>query len=386
MHHMPAHSRIVQYDHFIPVSTHRLIEQLSTLGLDTNRLTVIQQLQQILSFEFSVKLQQIKQHYQPINPDNELLDIRSNDNDFKNTIESIRSLLVNANFDELNEQQIQYALEKISPYGLKIEINFDAFEQVTLFYRGKSSKSIQTRDWKKLFLKKKTESLISYRRLFLMIQYKDQQQKPGLHLKLFKDILRPDLEMLFPESSVRMKAFDKLKLILTGGGGTAGGLFATIGKISAAVTPWTIVIALAGFIMLIWRQVSKIFIQKTEYMMTLAQNLYFHNMDNNLGAITYLIDLARQEEIKETILAYALLSQHRIADSEALDGICEQWFMENFDIQIDFDIKDAIEKLRRFDLLQETAEGLSCKPALESSQQLQKRWLEFFNNDPGFSE
>jgi hypothetical protein len=386
MHHMSAQSSIVQYDHFIPVSTQRLIEQLTTLGLDVTQLTVIRKLQLVLSFEFYLKLQQIKKHYQPINPDNELSDISRNENDSQNSIDSIRALLVNANFDELNQQQIQFALEKISPYGLKVDINFDAFHQVALFYRGKSSNKIQVRDWKRLFLKKKTETLISYQRLFLLIEYKDKLQKPGLHLKLFKHILRPDLEMLFPESSVKIKAFDKLKLILTGGGGTAGGLFATIGKISAAVTPWTIVIAVAGFIMLIWRQVSKIFIQKTHYMMTLAQNLYFHNMDNNLGAITYLIDLARQEEIKETILAYALLSQHKINNSGELDDLCEQWFIENFNIQIDFDIKDAIDKLRRYDLLEETDESLSCKPALESSQQLQKRWLDFLNNDSEFSE
>lgn len=383
---MSAQPSIAQYDHFIPVSTSRLFEQLATLGLDSAQMTVLRQLQQILSFEFSVKLQHIKKHYQSINPDNELSGIKQSADDPQISIETIRALLVNANFEELNQQQIQYALEKISPYGLNIEINFDAFAQVALFYRGKSSKNIQLRDWKKLFLKKKTETLISYRRLFLMIQYRDQQQKPGLHLKLFKDILRPDLEMLFPESSVRMKAFDKLKIILTGGGGTAGGLFATIGKITAAVSPWTIIIAVAGFAMLIWRQVSKIFIQKTQYMMTLAQNLYFHNMDNNLGAITYLIDLARQEEIKETILAYALLSQHRINNPEQLDDICEQWFQENFNIQIDFDIRDAVDKLKRFDLLQQDGESLNCRPAVESCQQLQQRWLDFLNTDSVFSE
>jgi hypothetical protein len=383
---MPSQSSIVQYDHFIPVSTHHLVQQLTTAGLDEVQTTVIKQLQQILSFEFNLQLQQIKKHYQPVNPDNELSDLQASESDFQHSISTVRSLLIHANFEELNQHQIQFALEKISPYGLEIDINFDAFEQLALFYRGKASKNIEVRDWKKLFLKKTTHSLISYSRLFLLIQYKDQKLKPGLHLKLFKDILRADLEMLFPESSVKMKAFDKLKLILTGGGGTAGGLFATIGKIASAVTPWTIVIAVAGFIMLIWRQVSKIFIQKTQYMMTLAQNLYFHNMDNNLGAITYLIDLARQEEIKETILAYALLSQQEASDKEKLDDLCEQWFIENFNIQIDFDIKDAIDKLRRFNLIEENNDNLSCRPAEESSQQLQKRWLDFINKDSEFSE
>ena len=374
---MSENRSIAQYDHFIPVSTQKLIQKINMLGLDDAQIQVIQQIRQIISFEFYLKLQQIKQHYQPINPDNELTDLETSKRDYLESMDSVRKLLIHANFQELDQQQIEYALEKISPYGLKIDINFEAFEQVALFYRGKTRKKIQTRDWKKLFLKMKSESLISYGRLFLLIQYKDQQQKPGLHLKLFKDILRPDLEMLFPESQVRMKIFDKMKLILTGGGGTAGGLFATIGKISAAITPWTIIVAVAGFAMLLWRQISKIFIQRNQYMMTLAQNLYFHNMDNNLGAITYLVDLARQEEIKEAILAYALLNTHQIRDIAQLDDICEQWLREQFDIQIDFDISDAINKLKHYDLLEEGSQEIHCKAAASSIEQLQQRWLNF---------
>ena len=379
---MSAQSPIDQYDHFIPISTHRLIQQLTMPGLDKHQLGVIQLIKQILSFEFNLKQQQLKTLYQAQNPDNELSDNANPELDSSDCTQSIRELLVNANFSELDQQQIQYALEKTSPYGLKIEIDFTAFAEVALFYRGKASKQIQIRDWKRLYMKKKSHNLISYRRLFLLLKYKDQQHKPGLHLKLFKDILRPDLEMLFPECRVRIKLLDKLKLILTGGGGTAGGLFATIGKISAAVSPWTIVIAVGGLIMLIWRQISKIFVQKTRYMMTLAQNLYFHNMDNNMGAITYLIDLARQEEIKETILAYALLSMHQVHNINQLDDLCEQWFLENFDIQIDFDVSDAVEKLRRLKLIDEADESLTCKPALESKNQLQLRWMDFISETP----
>ncbi|MCU7945137.1 MAG: DUF3754 domain-containing protein [Candidatus Thiodiazotropha sp. (ex Cardiolucina cf. quadrata)] len=227
---------------------------------------------------------------------------------------------------------------------------------------------------------KKTVSLIRYQRLFLLLQYRDQQNKPGIHLKLFKDILRPDLEMLFPECKIHMKMLDKLKLAVTGGGGTAGGLFATIGKVTAAVNPWAIVMAVTGFAALIWRQVSKVFIQKTRYMATLAQNLYFNNLDNNAGAITYLIDLARQEEIKETILAYALLNLEPLNDTTQLDSACEQWMMETFDCAIDFDISDAVRKLKAFDIIQDNKEQLSCKQVEAILPTLDKQWFSFIDN------
>ena len=382
---MSGSSSIAQFDHFIPVSTAELIRRLQqdeNVPLSQDQLAVIHRLKQILSFQFYQKLVDIKRLYLPLNPDNELMLSASQNTDSQACISQLRELLTAPDYSELNQQQIQYALQKTSPYGLEIGIDFDAFSHVSLFYRGKSQSSVLIRDWKKLYLKKKAVHMIRYQRIFLVLQFKNEAEKPGLHLKLFKDILRPDLEMLFPESEVRMKAFDKFKLIVTGGGGTAGGLFATIGKVTAAVNPWTIFIAVAGFAALIWRQVSKIFIQKTRYMATLAQNLYFHNLDNNAGAITYLIDLARQEEIKEAILAYALLCNSNYREDGLLDSACEEWFMQQFDQPIDFDISDAVAKLRRFQILPQDTEELICNDTSTIIKHLQKQWMNFIDNSP----
>jgi len=372
---MAVKQKIAQYDHFIPLATEQLVERLNTLLPLPEQREVMNHLKQILSFEFYRKLQQLKQDYQPHNPDNELVDQDATPANPDNSINAIRALLINANFSELDQQQIEYALEKTSPYGLEIKIDFEAFEDVALFYRGKTSQSIEIRDWRSLWLKKRTVRMISYRRLFLLLRYRDTQHKPGIHLKLFKDILRPDLEMLFPESKVRMKQFDRLKLFVTGGGGTAGGLFATISKITAAVNPWTIVIAVGGFAMLLWRQVSKVFTQKTRYMMNLAQNLYFHNMDNNLGAITYLVDLARQQEIREALLAYALLCKHSVKDKAELDDLCERWLLQEFDIPMDFDVNDALDKLQRYDLIEENEQAIRAITDQDTPQQLKNRWM-----------
>lgn len=377
---MPTPNQVLQFDHFIPVSTSRLVTHLQQEPLDDDQIAVIQKLKQILSFQFNQKLVAIKKMYNPLNPDRALLLEDDRQVDAEPCIDEIRSLLTAANYSELDQQQIEYALQKTSPYGLEIGINFEAFENISLFYRGKSQTQFYVRDWKKFFLKKKAVSLIRYQRIFLLIKFKDQKEKPGLHLKLFKDILRPDLEMLFPESKVRMKALDKFKLAITGGGGTAGGLFATIGKVTAAISPWSILIAVAGFALLIWRQISKIFIQKTRYMMTLAQNLYFNNLDNNAGAITYLIDLARQEEIKETILAYAMLNLHPVENAEMLDNVCEQWFMRHFETQIDFDISDAIDKLKRFNIVEDNNQKLVCAGSQKINQQLEELWLSLLSD------
>lgn len=378
---MESQSKISQFDHFIPVSTSQLIRILSESGLDASQIAVIHKLKQLISFQFQQKLVAVKKLYQPFNPDRELLIQDTEAGDVEKCTAAIHNILTAANYTELNQQQIEYALQKTSPYGLEIRIDFSAFSEISLFYRGKSSSQIQLRDWKTLYIKKKNVNLIRYQRLFLLLRYKNQEIKPGLHLKLFKDILRPDLEMLFPECKIRMKAFDKVKLAITGGGGTAGGLFATIGKVTAAVSPWTIAIAIGGFALLIWRQVSKIFIQRTRYMATLAQNLYFHNLDNNAGAITYLTDMARQEEIKETILAYAMINLQRVKNSDELDSACEDWFEKNFNQQIDFDINDALDKLAKLDILNENSDHLECKQTAQLITDLEKKWLAFMQSN-----
>ena len=376
---MTSSPSVAQFDHFIPVSTSGLIHQIEQSGLAVSHLKVIHLMRQVLAYRFYQRLIALKKLYQPFNPDRELLLDESTIAHANECIDEVRELLLAANYTELNQQQIEIALEKTSPYGLEISIDFDQFADIALFYRGKSSNRLLVRDWKKLFLKKKSVNLLRYQRLFLFLRYKDPETKPGIHLKLFKDILRPDLEMLFPNSQVRIKTLDKFKIGITGGGGTAGGLFATISKITAAVNPWTIIVAVAGFAMLIWRQVSKVFIQKTRYMATLAQNLYFHNLDNNAGAITYLVDQARQEEIKEVILAYTLLVSTENLDLQSLDTACEQWFLHHFDTQIDFDVTDAVDKLVQLDILENEQGPLKCRPPEQISQHLKQQWLAFTN-------
>lgn len=377
---MAKRNQILQFDHFIPVSTSGLIKRLADNGLDEKSVAVIQQIRQLLSYQFSERLIELKKQYQPFDPDRELLDGDNQSAQQQNTLQAISDILTKANYIQLDQTQIEEALLESSPYGLEVKIDFDAFSHISLFYRGKAQTTLQVRDWKKLWLKRKPINELQYQRLLLLLSYQDSSNKPGIYLKLFKNILQPDLEMLFPDCRIRMKKLDKLKLAITGGGGTAGGLFATISKISAAINPWTIVIAVTGFAALLWRQISKIFIQKTRYMMTLAQNLYFKNMDNNSGAITYLLDQARQEEIKETILAYALIKPKSVDTLEKLDDACEQWFMDQFGQGIDFDIEDALDKLKALNIIEINDNIISCANPDQISDRLEKHWQAFFSS------
>ncbi len=47
---------------------------------------------------------------------------------------------------------------------------------------------------------------------------------------------------------------------------------------------------------------------KRRYLLNVARNLYYQNLDNNMGAMLRLLDEAEQQEACETILAYFILS------------------------------------------------------------------------------
>ena len=254
--------------------------------------------------------------------------------------------------------------------------------------------------------------LLIYRRLFILIQPKNREQwvdyfintenissekaekkaaealkrlevkrdENAVYLKLFKDIPRADLEMQFPNTRVQIRLFDKIKLGVTGGGGTAGGVMATMGKFSATIDPLSALIAVGGLLGVIWRQISKIFSQREKYNANLTKNLYFYSLDNNMGALTYLVDVAEAEECKESILAYFFLLTGGESNRVTLDNNIEDYIQEQYDIPMDFEIDDGLDKLKKSALLSRSDNIIKAVPLKEANSQLKQQWHSIIEN------
>ena len=96
-------------------------------------------------------------------------------------------------------------------------------------------------------------------------------------------------------------------------------------------------------------------------MKTLADNLYFKNLDNNTGVFHRLIDAA-EEENKEVILAYYfLLKADKAISAQELDRTIEQWFQTHHNTPIDFDVPDAIRKLIELDMVETHDDKVQAK-------------------------
>ena len=165
-----------------------------------------------------------------------------------------------------------------------------------------------------------------------------------VYIKLFKNMPRSDVEMIFPNTKVRFRLFDKLKFGVTAGSGLGMGVFGTVSKIAIASNPYTLAAAVAGLGGIALRQATNFLNQRTRYMVVLAQNLYFHAMADNRGVMTLLADRAAEEDIKEEMLLYSVLAKERvnIRDLRQVDEAIEQYLKTTFGIDVDFDVEDAL--------------------------------------------
>ncbi len=355
--------------------------------------------------QFHPSLLELKALYFPFNPDADTLSTQKLTHEEYEGIKSqlvskIRPLLNDANYEELTQKSLSKALNETSPYGVDVSVDFDDFEDIVLYFRGEAERKDKRRTLSSLYLKKETLHVRIYRRLFLLIKPKtldarakeimaqeggdfdkirkklskttpvlvDSQRCERIYFKLFKDIPQADLNMLFPNTKVKIAMRDKLKIGVTGGGGTAGGAFTLITKLSAAVEPMSLLIALGGFVGVLWRQVKNIFMHQTRYMAALAKNLYFYNLDNNAGVLSYMIDLAEAEESKEALLSYLFLSASKEAISrETLDKQIEDFILKTYKIPMNFEVDDGIEKLLELGIVSEKEGRLHVSNIQEAS-------------------
>ena len=330
-----------------------------------------------------------------------------------NLMEKLGDLLESANYEKITEEDLDLLLTSDSPYGLRLHVDLDAFDDVVIYFRGAGTKQVWYRDIKWLYLRKKPIDTPVFQRLFVALKLKPEEDllnelvikdkisrakaekiiakgrkmlpegvtSDHIYLKLFKNIPQDDLEMLFPNTKVEFKMLDKLKLGLTAGGGTVAGLMSIIPKFFAfsalLLNPIALLTTLAGLIGLIVRQVMKFFNQRNEYMMTLAQNLYFHNLANNRGVLTLLVDRAEEEDIKEEMLLYNYLTRHgteSIKLNHAKAEI-EQFLKSEFNVDVDFDIEDGFRRLIQDGIVEKTSDGTyKVLPPEQAANQIKRLW------------
>lgn len=390
-------------ERFIPVTVEDLLDDISTsdkLKAEDAKLfkKICEMFVAIYHAQYHRHILKLKRAYNAFSPDCDTVTPRSvNKSNKKSRLETLVKeltyILDRANFEALSIDDINKAINQISPYGVQVSVDLNEFDEIALFYRGQGIRKFTRRKWKTLFITKEIIEVPLYRRLFVLLKPAQQEGKlntpvilnsNNVYLKLFKNIPHFDLEMLFPNTKVKMTLFDKVKLSITGGGGTIGGLLTAFGKFSVAVAkgPVAIVIVVGVLLGVIWRQIAKIFTHRTKYMAELTKNLYFYNLNNNMGAISQIVDMAEGEEFKEAILAYyfLFLNKDKNFKQEKLDKTIEAFIEQEYGVSIDFEITDGLQKLESCQLLNRDSSGnLSVVGLKEALKMLNQVWDDMYS-------
>jgi hypothetical protein len=154
-------------------------------------------------------------------------------------------------------------------------------------------------------------------------------------------------------------------------------LLSTATKLALLSNPYTLVMTLAGLGGIAARQAGNFINQRNRYMVVLARNLYFHSMADNRGVMTLLADRAADEDIKEEMLLYTALANERFnaRDLETIDRGIEGYLSQAFGINVDFDVSDALERLKKEGVVTELDDGtLKTLLPQEAALHIDKLW------------
>ncbi|HUS98419.1 MAG TPA: TMEM143 family protein, partial [Hyphomicrobiaceae bacterium] len=214
-----------------------------------------------------------------------------------------------------------------------------------------------------------------------------------IYMKLFKNMPRTDVEMIFPNTRVKFRMLDKIKLGVTGGGAVGMGIFSTIGKLAlgsaAALNPIALAGTLFAFGGVLFRQIMGFFNTHQKYMVVMAQNLYFHSLADNRGVLIMIADRAAEEDVKEEMLLYSVLAKETVHrnDLKAVDHAIEQYLTESFGINVDFDLEDALGRLLEDGIVRESPDGtLHALSPREASEHIDAKWDLFLDNLPDHAD
>jgi len=412
---------------FLPITRHALMDRLTVANLWPNGDAVqARRFMRYLDYwrrhGYAVKLLELEQLYEPFTPDSDLLRTRAFSSEErasmqKRLVAQMASLLEQGNFTRVDPSNVHFILTKDSAYGLDLEVDLQAFEEILIYYRGATTISEYRRDVKRAYMRWREVKIPVFQRMFLLFKLKpfavrveevmreqklDQKEAERavrrlrgllpatvssdyIYIKLFKNMPRSDVEMIFPNTKVRFRLFDKLKFGVTAGSGLGMGVFGTVGKVAMASNPYTLAAAVAGLGGIALRQATNFLNQRTRYMVVLAQNLYFHAMADNRGVMTLLADRAAEEDVKEEMLLYSVLAKERvnIRNLRQVDQAIEQYLKDTFDIDVDFDVDDALQRLKQEGIVTELADGtLETLPPHEAGLHIDKLWDACLDNLP----
>jgi len=359
--------------------------------------------------EFHREIEGLKDIYAPLDPNRDTRDlidtgkVETAERE-RRLLERFGAVLGRANYQRLDPAELARALNEESVFHVKLDVRLDDFAELVLFARGsRTTKEVR----KGLFGRKEPIDVAYYERVVLYARLKESTHftpkrlktatfTPGTTiLKLFQNIPKADLEMLLPNTEVKMRLVDHAIILVPA---IFGGVLAVLKLGASLALLWGFLwfwaglsdkpasdlnkaalvalgLGLLAFGMHIFRQMGRFKNRKIQFMKALADSLYFKNLDNNAGVFHRVIDDAEEEEVKEAVLAYYfLLVAGTPLTAAALDAAIEVWFRSKHGAELDFEVEDGLAKLERLGLATRQGDAWTAVPLAAAKAELDRRW------------
>jgi Protein of unknown function (DUF3754) len=388
------------------------VERASFLGFT-------RMLASLLHYRFHARIEALKDAYRPLNPDDadtrgvaqltrqERLEAQ------RRLEKELVGLARAANFVQVDPAELARAWSDHSLLKVRMAVDTDAIDRVLFFRRGESVHTRQVPVW--FGLRRSTVAFTNYARVLVYATFKDAEHfagtdvdrlpfRPGSTvIKLFQNVPRDDLEMVFPNVQVRMRGIDKLLIgvpaLVSGIAVIVTKLFTSLGLLLLLLAFWiglrdtpvtlsqtALISAGAGLVAFgafLVRQVTKFKNRKILFMKALSENLYFRSLDNDAGVFHHLLDAAEESEVTEALLAYHhLRTAPEPLTAAELDHRIEEWLGKRCDIPVDFEVSDGLRKLRELALVTDFEDArLQAIPLAEARQRLDRVWDSLFDDN-----
>ncbi len=329
-------------------------------------------------------------------------------------VAELTGLLDGANYTPVTMAELDDALVSESLIPLRLEVDLDDYDELLIYRRGSQQDTVKIPKW--MGLRSDEQTITVDKRVVVYTQVKpqswfderkidpaDRNLVPNhVSLKQFQNVPRADIEMLLPSTQVGFRFIDSMLVgvpaVASGVAVLATKLLPTLGLIFLLVGAWlgfrdeqpdidqaALVILFGGAVTLggfVFRQWTKLKNRRIDYLKTLTENLYLRTLAAGPGVLHTLLSSAEQQEVVEVLLAYRfLLATPGGLTAAKLDAEVETWLRDAGQGDIDFEVADAVAKLRRMEVI-EGRRTMRALPLPESLALLDRRWDDLFRHQP----
>ncbi len=340
--------------------------------------------------------------YAPLDPDRDTLLMSvpvavHRDQLCEELFQQFDDMLMRANYHRLAPQDIERALKAASQWGVRMRVNFGLFTRLAVYVRGDVIGQRRQRNWRRLF-RYETLRVPIYQRLVVIFRtspdsdFDNRFDCHRVYLRMFKNIPQQDVDMMLPSTGIRMSWWDHSQIVLPSlyaAGMTAWRVLRNVFLLTLVGLFKTVAICVLVMFAILYGLKSMFTYTvntRRRYMLSMAQNLYYQNLDNNAGVLQRILEEGEQQEACEAILAYfvaaVLRFDHLPLSLAELDRACEEIIHEATGIHVDFDIEDAVHDLAQLGLLHECASGWTALPLAQATSHLDKTWDSWFEGAP----